>query len=1750
MTLLDSQTDNLEILLRPFQDCHSSFLKLQKSESEKESLFLLSKFSKVITSNKNDTKNILKILYFIVERISLFQTRGLNFRTSDIEKCLVTLLKCLFNSHTIEKSNFEIFIAILKIFHKFIEFHAKTSQNISEAIYALCEHIFALLWKLIDNMKLEPVRLVEARLRSLNFFIFPPHYSLSRYFTFHLHNLFKPHSFQDLSKEEEKKISSILVTQSLKWLQISQFNSDTVNSIIHSKNNFYSLIIVLITIAFGTKDKPISGKTILRCFAQELSSNVPKSPPLLSIGVVISILKIHTSENTEISPGMVEKINQMLVSVSDEDLCDFYAHFYQIVPILLKEIGIDVEKHSQVILCYKYIFRIIDIFSRLFYRQYDDYVKVFSDEVEFHISVPLNIMRNAFQHFSKLENCPEELIHGFINTFLSFYRIITGVDTKFIKFKIQPFEVYVIASLVRIHHIAVLASKRDNQRLALEFLVQSIEMTSSILEPIRFEGIPEVLYLFELLTTFLLNTPGEISEDLARRTKIIIRLFSIDFYLSDAERNGKLVRNWIKILFLENTNFKGTFFQISTQHYDLTSKEKKQIIDIENEIFMTISTPLDHKLVDIILNRYSSEEISFQESISKNPVAPLLKISYLYDCGEWNVALEQINEILNKIQEKFENHISLESIQTYTLAKFWYGLLTYQISNNNSSVDLAPNYPRIGLESESVHIPNIPQAFLVAMEYTYILLRHFNREISTFFVKELEFVLKTLIFIFNLFSIQFYLILAFICSSIYLSEFCTNNNNLAVQTLNEFSEFLIENGYKNTFTSLQQIFKLQNNNNEISDHESNENILREMKNTILKRFLNKSTSKFKFEFSSSLNLLIESENEYFSLKEFEFPSSHQILIYSHSNMINLCTTLRKFISNILTENSTLNTHFSDKRIPFSILPAFLQRIFQLSQILIHSGSTQDATCYIDLGYQISGKLNLFEWRLKFLILGIQLDIVREKVDRVKEYLNFISKMRGVLSQTECHSSEEVFDGFSHLLKLKKLKMNRAEFKDFCCVTRKFSSTSNQLILQNFNEILRFTPYDTIETNSQNFTKNDYKIFQENFQEIFSNLHKYFRKIHNYENGPGMLKITYFPPNDHFPYLKMSQIQSFTQQIGDSKNLKSAQSLYKIATKFINGMQSNFGSSVFMTQPDVCQVLSQFYLQAGKSLNTLSTEKCDFPKCCVFNPEFQIATNLEEIYTNCIKSTVPYGSVLALKFSLSSLGELFSDCDPVLSSLYFNTVFGLSLRHLFLKKHSSSKNEFFDLFCFDSETNNPDNSLKDNFLSSLTNLQPNWTVITISWPNKGDNLFITRLRNGCPPILLKIPITKLSPPNIDPKTRTKDLMSLEEILSTIFELLNEANKPENIKNKSKWWITRTKANTALSETLNQIESEWFSIWRGIFLGKITISQDFVTTSIQKLMQFLSPIVQIPHFQMELYSELFEVILESFPLLKPAQLELILTQMFPDLESNNFKIISNKISLLSEELYENIADLLDKFECTPLSVPRGHIFLILDPNLHRIPWENLPILSNQSISRVPSLHFLFLLAQKYNNDSNIDLANGFYVLNPQGDLLRCENDFQKLFRSLKWDGVSGQPPEALIDSVSTRDLYVYCGHGSGSEYINKEKLLNIKGKAFTMLMGCSTSRLSIEGPYEYPNMLLLLLLAGFPTIIGTLWLVTDSEINLFTKKLIQEIVKNDDLRFFQGFDRQNTLSLALQQARLSCKLRFVTGAAPIIYGLPLY
>lgn len=58
-----------------------------------------------------------------------------------------------------------------------------------------------------------------------------------------------------------------------------------------------------------------------------------------------------------------------------------------------------------------------------------------------------------------------------------------------------------------------------------------------------------------------------------------------------------------------------------------------------------------------------------------------------------------------------------------------------------------------------------------------------------------------------------------------------------------------------------------------------------------------------------------------------------------------------------------------------------------------------------------------------------------------------------------------------------------------------------------------------------------------------------------------------------------------------------------------------------------------------------------------------------------------------------------------------------------------------------------------------------------------------------------------------------------------------------------------------------------------------------------------------------------------------------------------------------------------------------------------------------------------------------------------------------------GTSGRPPAAaeLAEALQTRQLFVYCGHGSGEQYLPAARLRTLRCSAAGLIMGCSSGRL---------------------------------------------------------------------------------------------
>jgi hypothetical protein len=88
---------------------------------------------------------------------------------------------------------------------------------------------------------------------------------------------------------------------------------------------------------------------------------------------------------------------------------------------------------------------------------------------------------------------------------------------------------------------------------------------------------------------------------------------------------------------------------------------------------------------------------------------------------------------------------------------------------------------------------------------------------------------------------------------------------------------------------------------------------------------------------------------------------------------------------------------------------------------------------------------------------------------------------------------------------------------------------------------------------------------------------------------------------------------------------------------------------------------------------------------------------------------------------------------------------------------------------------------------------------------------------------------------------------------------------------------------------------------------------------------------------------------------------------------------------------------------------------------LPWESTPVLLNFPVSRMPSLALLQQLLRSYDSTmeknavrDGLDCRDGFYILNPSGDVKSAEELISKQMDTLKlgWDGVTGKEPAADV------------------------------------------------------------------------------------------------------------------------------------------
>eukprot|EP01138_Halocafeteria_seosinensis_P008948 gb/GECG01009145.1/.p1 GENE.gb/GECG01009145.1/~~gb/GECG01009145.1/.p1 ORF type:complete len:1176 (+),score=124.07 gb/GECG01009145.1/:1-3528(+) len=231
------------------------------------------------------------------------------------------------------------------------------------------------------------------------------------------------------------------------------------------------------------------------------------------------------------------------------------------------------------------------------------------------------------------------------------------------------------------------------------------------------------------------------------------------------------------------------------------------------------------------------------------------------------------------------------------------------------------------------------------------------------------------------------------------------------------------------------------------------------------------------------------------------------------------------------------------------------------------------------------------------------------------------------------------------------------------------------------------------------------------------------------------------------------------------------------------------------------------------------------------------------------------------------------------------------------------------------------------------------------------------------------------------------------------------------------------------------------------------------------------------------------------------------------------------------------------------------LFLSDELQTFPWESMNRFKQLPTCRLLMFSLLSELFSSPEQTTQIDkdLYSGSYLVNPDGDSSKTEATFRDFLKARKelgnWTGMFGPPDpvDELLQRMSVSDVFLYCGHGAGERFIDRNRLQTLSSQApVALLMGCSSARLIrvVESTARLWNRLdlkrpvLNYISAKFPAVVGNLWDVTDRDIDKFAKGLLEN-----------WFDSEDNLEQALQKARSRCKMKYLNGAAPICFAVPV-
>uniref|UniRef100_A0A8B9NR50 separase n=1 Tax=Accipiter nisus TaxID=211598 RepID=A0A8B9NR50_9AVES len=458
--------------------------------------------------------------------------------------------------------------------------------------------------------------------------------------------------------------------------------------------------------------------------------------------------------------------------------------------------------------------------------------------------------------------------------------------------------------------------------------------------------------------------------------------------------------------------------------------------------------------------------------------------------------------------------------------------------------------------------------------------------------------------------------------------------------------------------------------------------------------------------------------------------------------------------------------------------------------------------------------------------------------------------------------------------------------------------------------------------------------------------------------------------------------------------------------------------------------------------------------------------------------------------------------------------GLSLQDGSMAQRSHHLIELERLFMFSSTGLGSEE--RDSFQTQLQQIPSGVTVcmltlVSIQPGSVGDTLLLARLEKGTTPVNIRIPTALAKAP-------------LRSVLSDFDAIQKEQKEANSCMDKREWWLRRSELDRRMKSLIETLETQVLGCWRGALIP--TVPQPGLAEEATHL-----------HTQLcqcgwrDSDPTLLKVVLNAASLLGPHDVQALAFSLCP--------AQPRKAQLLLQEAVE-------KWRACATQTG-GSLVLVLDKHLQKLPWESMACLKAVPVTRLPSLRFLvsYSLAQESGSvlSRGVNPSSTFYVLNPHSNLLGTEERFRGWFESEPgWRGVTGAVPrpEQMQAALLEHDLYIYAGHGAGARLLDGQTIARLDCRAVALLFGCSSAALAVRGSLEGSGIVLKYIMAGCPFVLGNLWDVTDREIDRYAQALLQG--------WLRGGSGAPLLSY-VTQARQAPKLKYLVGAAPVAYGLPV-